>query len=116
VLPASGRTPDRGVQRGGGDDSAYAATFGRTKGNIAIQVAIGELFVHSWDLAKATNQMFTDEGIADALLASDWLALCDYVRTDSSAPFAAMVPSDGDAPLVDQLVAFLGRDPHFKPH
>jgi uncharacterized protein (TIGR03086 family) len=89
---------------------------GETSGAIAIQVAIGELCVHSWDPAKATGQAFSDDGTADALQASDWPALCEIVRADSSVPFAAVIPSDGDVPKIDQLVAFLGRDPHFVPH
>ena len=76
-----------------------------------IQIATGEIFVHGWDLARATGQAMPDEGVAEALLSSEWVSLCDEVRKDGTAPFAAVIEVPGDAPAADRLVGFLGRDP-----
>ncbi len=76
-----------------------------------IQVATGEIFVHGWDLARATGQAMPGEGVADALLSSEWMSLCDEVRKDGTAPFAAAIEVPGEAPAADRLVGFLGRDP-----
>jgi uncharacterized protein (TIGR03086 family) len=117
LVPAFGRQVERllaAFEAEGAMTRPMRLPSGDTTGVITIQVAVGELFVHSWDLATATGQVFSDEGIADVLLASDWIALCEQVRAASPPAFAAVFPSDG-GPSVEQLVAFLGRDPHFTP-
>jgi uncharacterized protein (TIGR03086 family) len=96
------------------DRSMYLPT-GETMGREAIQVAIAELFIHSWDLARATDQSFKEDDIADALLASDYVGRCAQVRNDPSVPFGREVPIAANAPPVDRLVGFLGRDPQFAP-
>jgi uncharacterized protein (TIGR03086 family) len=87
---------------------------GQTTGNIVIQVVIGELFVHSWDLAMATGRAHGNDDIAATLLTSDWMALCDQVRGDPAPPFAPQVAADVAAPATDRLVSFPGRDPHWR--
>jgi uncharacterized protein (TIGR03086 family) len=84
-----------------------------TPGARCIQVATGEIFVHGWDLARATGQaMPADGGVAGALLSSAWLmSLCDEVRNDGTSPFAAELAIPAEAPAADRLVGFLGRDP-----
>lgn len=84
---------------------------GPMPGGQCIQVATGEIFVHGWDLARATGQAMPDEGVAEALLASEWMSLCDRVRNDGTAPFAAVIDVGGEAPAADRLAGFLGRDP-----
>ena len=77
-----------------------------------IQVATEEIFVHGWDLAQATGQAVPDGGVADALLSSEWLmSLCDQVRHDGTAPYAAVIDVPSEAPAADRLAGFLGRDP-----
>lgn len=86
---------------------------GETTGDEAIQVAIAELFIHGWDLATATSQSFRESDIAESLLGSGYMSLCAQVRNDPSVPFAPEVPIAANASPIDQLVAFLGRDPRF---
>ena len=78
-----------------------------------MQVAAEEIFVHGWDLAKATGQsMPPGEGVADALLSSEWwLSLCAEVRENDPPPFAPEIDVPREAPAVDRLTGFLGRDP-----
>jgi uncharacterized protein (TIGR03086 family) len=84
-----------------------------TPGAQCIQVATEEIFVHGWDLARATGQaMPADGGVADALLSSQWLmSLCAEVRNDDTTPYAAEFAVPAGAPAADQLAGFLGRDP-----
>jgi uncharacterized protein (TIGR03086 family) len=87
----------------------------------------GEVTTHTWDLATATGQAVAwDDQVVAAGLASIrgllpaegrmeafdelWKQLPPELA-DAPKPFAAAVPVPGDAPLIDQLVAFSGRRP-----
>jgi uncharacterized protein (TIGR03086 family) len=86
---------------------------GPSTAEFCIQIAISERLVHAWDLAASTRQPFTSEGddIAEALLASpEYRAVNAEVRESATPPFGPEVPFDG-ASAIDQLVAYLGRDP-----
>ncbi len=84
---------------------------GAATGRLAVQVATAEVFVHGFDVAAATGQGFGDDALAEALLCSDYVALCAEVRHDPTRPFAAEVLLARPAGATDRLVAFLGRDP-----
>jgi uncharacterized protein (TIGR03086 family) len=84
-----------------------------------------ELTVHTWDLATATGQQpdWDDTVIAAALDARQILpaenrrALFEEISTamgldEVAIPFAEAVPIPDDAPAIDRLVAWNGRDPH----
>jgi uncharacterized protein (TIGR03086 family) len=89
-----------------------ALPTGPAPGSRCIQVATGEIFVHGWDLAKATGQPMPDSaGLADALLSSEWPQLCEQVRNGDPPVFAAAIDIRNEAPAVDRLAAFLGREP-----
>jgi uncharacterized protein (TIGR03086 family) len=86
-------------------------------GSRCIQVATGEIFIHGWDLATATGQALpaAQAGVADALLSSQWPSLCAEVRNADHTVFAPEVPVPLDAPALDRLAGFLGRDPNWSP-
>jgi len=85
---------------------------GPAPGSRCIQVATGEIFVHGWDLARATGQaMPADEGVADALLASEWPSMCAAARDADPSVFAPEIHVPREAPGVDRLAGLLGRDP-----
>jgi uncharacterized protein (TIGR03086 family) len=85
---------------------------GPSPGSLVIQVATGEIFVHGWDLAKAAGQELpSDRGVAEALWASEWPALSAAVRNEHPSVFAPEVPVADERPVIDRLVAFLGRNP-----
>ncbi len=83
-----------------------------------------ELTVHTWDLAAATGQRpdWDDTVVTAALAARDFLpaenrrALFEEISTamgldQVAIPFAEPFPIPGDAPAIDRLVAWNGRDP-----
>jgi uncharacterized protein (TIGR03086 family) len=68
-----------------------------------------DIFIHGWDLAKATKQgaMFDDD-LGDEILQFGHQTLTDDMRAPRIGP-AIAIP--GDAKAIDQLVAFFGRRP-----
>jgi uncharacterized protein (TIGR03086 family) len=89
----------------------------------------GEVSVHTWDLAVATGQSPDwDSSVLEAALTAakignpidgggrpsqfDTFKLTMPNRGEGmSAPFGEVVPTPADAPLIDQLVAWTGRNP-----
>jgi uncharacterized protein (TIGR03086 family) len=87
---------------------------GPAPGSRCIEVATGEIFVHGWDLARSTGRdLPPDRGVADALLSSQWPALCVEVRNADPSLFAAEIDVSRQGPAIDRLVGFLGRDPNW---
>ena len=84
-----------------------------------------ELTVHTWDLATATSQQpdWDDTVVAAAfdgarqiLPAENRRALYEVISAargfaEVAVPFAEAVPISDDAPAIDRLVAWNGRDP-----
>lgn len=84
-----------------------------------------ELTVHTWDLATATGQQpdWDDAVVAAALDAArqmlpaeNRLGLYEEISAargfaEVTVPFAEVVPVPDDAPAIDRLVAWNGRDP-----
>lgn len=86
-----------------------------------------ELTVHTWDLAVATGQQpkWAEQvvdaalGSSDFLPADDRLALFEEISTamglsSVAVPFAERVAIADDAPAIDRLVAWNGRDPQWR--
>jgi uncharacterized protein (TIGR03086 family) len=84
-----------------------------------------ELTVHTWDVAFATGQQPDwDEAVVTAALAArdflpaeNRLALFEEISTamgldEVAIPFAEPVAIPDDAPAIDHLVAWNGRDPN----
>jgi hypothetical protein len=70
------------------------------------------IFVHGWDLARATGQSLPeDPGVAAWLWGSSWPALSDEVRNEHPSIFAPEIPIAAERPTLDRLLGFLGRDP-----
>jgi uncharacterized protein (TIGR03086 family) len=71
-----------------------------------------ELLVHAWDLARATNQHveFADDAVG-ASLGFMKMALPAEGRDAAEMPFSPVVTVPPTATLIDQLVAWTGRDP-----
>ncbi|MDQ1020548.1 TIGR03086 family metal-binding protein [Streptomyces afghaniensis] len=93
-----------GMTRAGGVD---------LPGEIAGLVAIDELVIHGWDLARATGQPYTPDTAA--------LRAChDFLAAAVDDPgrgeiFGPVVPVGPDAPLLDRAVGLSGRDPGWTP-
>jgi uncharacterized protein (TIGR03086 family) len=75
-------------------------------------VAMNELIIHSWDLARATGQEYAaDPRTVEVLI--DFLAQ----GADGGSPgmFGPVVPSGSEPALLDQAVALAGRRPDWRP-
>jgi len=87
--------------------------WAKLPGAIALLIYINEISVHTWDLAAATGQQPTwDEGVLATAYAAIQRGLPAEGRDDPALPFEAVVDVAEDAPLVERLVAWNGRDPH----
>lgn len=72
-----------------------------------------DVFMHSWDLARATvQQVDLDPDFAAQLLAGMRPAE-EMLR--ASGQYGPAHPVAADAPVVEQLMAFVGRDPEWRP-
>lgn len=72
-----------------------------------------DVFMHSWDLARAGGQdPALDEDFATRLL--DGMRPIEQLLRDSGQ-YGPEVPVTADAPAVDRLMGFIGRDPGWRP-
>lgn len=87
----------------------FELPFGSLPGSAFIGLRTTDVFVHAWDLARATGQA-TD---LDAELARETLNVSrERIRPDFRGPgkvFALEQECPPDRPPADQLAAFLGR-------
>jgi uncharacterized protein (TIGR03086 family) len=84
--------------------------------DLAAVIALDELVVHGWDVAKASGQPFDAD--ADLLKAVHGFVSQfsgDDLETDHEL-FGPQVAVPDDAPLLDRVVALTGRRPDWQPH
>lgn len=77
---------------------------------VAAQVALNEVVVHGWDLARATDQPYAPEAAA----VTECLAFAESFDVPVDAgegPFGPPVDVPPDAPALDRLAAATGRRP-----
>ena len=78
------------------------------------QFYTADVFMHSWDLARASGQdAGLDEDFAAQLL--EGMRPIEQLLRDSGQ-YGPAVPVPDDAPVVDRLMGFVGRDPAWSPH
>jgi uncharacterized protein (TIGR03086 family) len=75
-------------------------------------VAMNELIMHSWDLAKATGQEYAADPRTLQMLI-DFLSRGPAEGTPGL--FGPVVATDSDDPLIERAVALAGRDPQWRP-
>ncbi|MFJ2088881.1 TIGR03086 family metal-binding protein [Streptomyces sp. NPDC087901] len=105
-MVAAWRSPDawQGMTRAGSVD---------LPGEVAGMVALNELVLHGWDLARSTGQPYRAE---EAHLRTSMALLADLGdNPPPTSPFGPPVPVPDDAPLVDRAVARSGRRPDWQP-
>ncbi len=89
---------------------------GDTPGEIAGLVCLDELVVHGWDLARATGQGFTSD---QPSLEGSLEVLGHFQVPGKEVPpgsaFGTVIDLPDDAPLLERVVAFTGRDPAWTP-
>lgn len=105
ALARAWRQPEawEGMTRAGGVD---------LPGEVAGLVALDEVVIHGWDLARATGQPYECDGIAaEALL--EFVGGFDPAGTPGMFGPALVIPAD--ASDFDQVLALTGRDPSWSP-
>ncbi|MEU7580722.1 TIGR03086 family metal-binding protein [Streptomyces sp. NPDC041068] len=94
----------QGMTRAGGID---------LPGEVAGLVALDELVVHGWDLARATGQEYApDEASLEAARAL--LTPTGEADGESGGLFGEPVPVPDGAPLLDRVIGLSGRDPGWR--
>ncbi len=90
-------------------DQTFHGPFGPATGAERLQIRLYDLLAHGWDIAQATGQaaQLPDDAATQALVFAQG-QLSDDARPGRFAP---SVPVDPEAPALDRLVAFLGRQP-----
>ncbi|HVT42462.1 MAG TPA: TIGR03086 family metal-binding protein [Acidimicrobiales bacterium] len=84
--------------------------FGTFPAPMALHINVGEIAVHTWDLAKATGQDATiDPDVAELLLGFYRSIPLDEFRAHGA--FGVEVEVDAAAPPSDQVLALLGFRP-----
>lgn len=93
-----------GMTRAGGVD---------LPGAVAGAVAVNELVIHTWDLARATGLPYTPD---PAALQSSYDFLLAAAKEDDRGGgiFGPVVPVPDDAPLLDRAVGLSGREPGWR--
>ncbi len=88
----------------------FTLPFGEMPGAALLGLATTDTFQHGWDLAKATGQS-TDLApeLATGILQQSQKSIQDSFRGPEGAPFGPEQQAADDAPVADQLAAFLGR-------
>ncbi len=72
-----------------------------------------DVFMHTWDVARATGQDDTlDEDLCAQLL-EGMTQMEEIIR--SSGQYGPAVPVPDGAPVQDRMIGFIGRDPYWKP-
>ncbi|WP_405637848.1 TIGR03086 family metal-binding protein [Streptomyces sp. NBC_01178] len=114
-VAAAWRSPDAwtGTTRAGGVE---------LPGEVAGVVALNELLVHGWDLARSTRQPYA-AGEAELRACEALLTPPERGPEDTAGPdgsegdgvFGPPVAVEDDAPLLDRVIALSGRRPDWRP-
>ena len=104
-LAEAWRSPDAwtGMTAAGGVD---------LPGDLAGVVALDELVIHGWDLAKATGQ---DPAYDGPGLEAVYATVAKFRARGIEGLFGPPVTVPDDAPLLDRILGIAGRDPAWEP-
>jgi len=95
-------------------DASYDMPWGPTTGFQLIGFELIETVVHGWDIARGLGvELTVDDDVARATLDGARMWVDDSVRVPGM--FGPEVQTSSATPL-DELVAFLGRDPGWRQH
>ena len=68
--------------------------------------------MHTWDLARASGQDDTLDADTCAAMLAGMQPMDEVLR--ASGQYGPKVPVPADAPVQDQLIGFIGRDPGWR--
>ena len=85
--------------------------------DFALALHTVETVVHGWDLGRALDRTFHPaHDLVDHVWSLLPLVVSDQARgTQEGAAYLPAVPVANDAPLLDQVIAFTGRNPAWTP-
>lgn len=84
--------------------------YGTLPAQTALAMHIVDFVVHGWDVARAIGYT----GTPDEQLTADAYAIMQLFPKDRpNKAFGVMVPVSDDAPVIDQFVGYVGRDPNW---
>ncbi|PVG82611.1 TIGR03086 family protein [Nocardioides gansuensis] len=103
ALVEAWRSPEawQGMTRAGGVD---------LPGEVAGLVALDEIVLHGWDLARATGQSYECD---DATAAACMAFVGQFDPSGTPGLFGPAVPVDQQASAFEQVLTRSGRDPHW---
>ncbi len=107
ALAEAWRRPDAwtGMTRAGGVD---------LPGEVAGLVALDELVIHGWDVARASGQRYeVDAGSLEAVHGFVAQFSGPGMEEQRAGLFGPVVPVADDAPLLDRTIGMAGRDPRW---
>jgi uncharacterized protein (TIGR03086 family) len=85
-------------------------------GDVAGLVALDELVIHGWDVARATGQPFDcDPALLEALHGFVIQSSEPGQEAQREGLFGPVVAVPDDAPLLDRVIGLTGRDPAWSP-
>jgi uncharacterized protein (TIGR03086 family) len=85
-------------------------------GEVAGLVALDELVIHGWDVARATGRTYeVDEGSLEAVHGFVAQFSEPGMEETRAGLFGPVVEVPADAPLLDRVVGLTGRDPGWSP-
>lgn len=98
-------------------EQTYEFPWATMAGGAVVGSYAGETLTHAWDLAVATNQQlqWPPDEILQPMLDGLKFGIGDEGRDHPDMPFGPVVEVADDAPIIDQLVAYSGRDPKAWP-
>jgi len=84
--------------------------WGEFPGSVLMYTYTAELAVHGWDLSQATGIDFSidDQWLHGALIAAKFIP--EEGRDTPEMPFTAVVDPGPDAPVLDQIAGWMGRN------
>jgi uncharacterized protein (TIGR03086 family) len=89
--------------------------FGTFPAEFVVWMYVLEHLAHAWDLAVAVGSTVElDEALAETALPVARQMIVPEFRGGEEMPFGPIVEVPADAPAVDRLAGFLGRDPAFR--
>ncbi len=94
-----------------GLDRTVSIAGGESPGEMAFNMTVMEYLTHGWDLAVATGQPvpFSEDEAQQVLARAERTLPPQYRGGDM--PFGDIVPMPDDAPAIDRMIGFMGRDP-----
>jgi uncharacterized protein (TIGR03086 family) len=109
-LAAAAQRAARAWQRPGALDGTYQLTFAEVPAPMAAGINLVDMYVHGWDLAKATGQQLeSTPALVDMVSTLSRQIVSPDLRQRGA--FAAEVQPAAAASDLDRLAAFLGREP-----